>query len=470
MAMGPAKGQAATLQIEMVCLDELVPADDRLRRLDELVDWRFVRAEAAPYYAGDVGRPSIDPIVLVKLMLVGALEGIGSMRELLRVASMRVDLRRFLGYGFTERLPVHQTISHAQTRRFVDAGLFERLFLRSVALCKTHGLIDGSHLSVDGFHVEANAALASLRASLEPVVDVDDAAAMADEMVPPATASTREPDADGDAGAGTGPRARLVLAEPRSGPTPRRHSSNATTVSRTDPDAKLRGKPGQRPHLVYRGQIAVDPKARCIVACRGETADGHEGDALAPLIQRARFVCPELESVGADQGFAGEQVWKDVAALGVIAYVPPQRTMLPAAGEPPKTDAKREALAARQRCKTPAGIWAHIRRMCDAEGGVAELKNEHGMDRARCRGTDLFHVQLLLGCTALNVKRLVGRGEAASGQAASPANAQQAPEEGAVEASGADHAPHEDLTRDLAARIAIILAARPTWTITLSMN
>ncbi len=167
--MGPAKGQAATLQIEMVCLDELVPAEDRLRRIDEAVDWGFVRSEAEPYYARDVGRPSIDPIVLVKLMLVGAMEGIGSMRELLRVAALRVDVRRFLGYGLHERLPVHQTISHAQTRRFVDAKLFERLFLRSVALCREHGLIDGTHLSVDGFHVEANAALASLRASLTPV-------------------------------------------------------------------------------------------------------------------------------------------------------------------------------------------------------------------------------------------------------------------------------------------------------------
>src|SRR5512144_919983 len=103
MAMGTEKGHAATLQVEMVCVDELVPAEDRLRRIDAAVDWGFVRAEAASYYAEDVGRPSIDPIVLVKLMLVGALEGIGSMRELLRVASMRVDVRRFLGYGFGER-------------------------------------------------------------------------------------------------------------------------------------------------------------------------------------------------------------------------------------------------------------------------------------------------------------------------------------------------------------------------------
>jgi len=72
MAMGQAKGQEATLQVEMVCLDELVSEDDRYRKLDRLVDWAFVRELAAPYYVEDVGWPSIDPIVLVKLMRSGA--------------------------------------------------------------------------------------------------------------------------------------------------------------------------------------------------------------------------------------------------------------------------------------------------------------------------------------------------------------------------------------------------------------
>ena len=202
----------------------------------------------ASYYADEVGRPSIDPIVLVKLMVAAALEGIGSARELCRVAGLRLDLRRFLGYGFHERLPVHQTLSHAQTRRFVDGALFERLFLRSVALCREHGLVEGTHLSVDGFHAEANAALASLRASLAWSAFRSSAGS----QLPTAARAPRAP--------------QLSLAEPRSGPTPKRRSSNATSVSRTDPDAKLRGKPGQRPHLVYRGQVAVDPKARCVVA------------------------------------------------------------------------------------------------------------------------------------------------------------------------------------------------------------
>jgi transposase len=303
MAMGALRGQESTLQVAMVCLDELVPGDCRYRKLDRLVDWSFVREAAARYYAQEVGRPSIDPIVLVKLMLAAALEGVGSARELCRVASLRLDLRRFLGYGFHERLPVHQTLSHAQTRRFVDGQLFERLFLRSVALCREHGLIEGTHLSLDGFHAEANAALAGLRASLALAAADEpgrDEPAEAEQPVPPAPA-------------------QLALAEPRSGPTPKRRSSNATSLSRTDPDAKLRGKPGQRPHLVYRGQVAVDPKARCVVACLGEQADGYEGDAACPVVDRVRFVCPELDSVGADSGFAAERVWRGLATRGITA-------------------------------------------------------------------------------------------------------------------------------------------------------
>ncbi|MBA3434194.1 MAG: transposase, partial [Actinobacteria bacterium] len=92
MAMGALKGQESTLQVAMVCLDELVPEDCRYRKLDRLIDWSFVREAAAPYYADEVGRPSIDPIVLVKLMVAGALEGIGSTRELCRVTSLRASL------------------------------------------------------------------------------------------------------------------------------------------------------------------------------------------------------------------------------------------------------------------------------------------------------------------------------------------------------------------------------------------
>lgn len=470
MAMGQVKGQAATLQVEMVCLDELVPEDDRYRRLDRLVEWAFVRELAAPYYAEDVGRPSIDPIVLVKLMVAGALEGIGSTRELLRQASVRLDLRRFLGYGLSERLPVHQTLSHAHTRRFVDAALFERLFLRSLELCQQHGLVEGTHLSIDGFHAEADAALASLRASLAlapaPEAEAGDEGEPSDGGEP-RPAGQLALDGEPAAGQPGGERPALTLAEPRSGQTPRRRSSNATSVSRTDPEAKLRGKPGQRPHLVYRGQVAVDRKHRVVVACLGEQADGFEGDAVEPLLDRVRFACPELESVGADSGFAAERVWRAIERRGIAAFIPPQPTMLPKAGEEAKTEAQRQAGAARARCKSPAGIAAHRQRMADAEGVIGELKNQGTADRAQRRGTPHYHVQLLLNCTAVNCKRLADHApQAQTGVAAAPQTAQARPP--AVSAAAAQP---PTATADRSRWLGALLAARPrAWDYTISLN
>jgi hypothetical protein len=252
------------------------------------------------------------------------------------------DLRLFLGYGLGERLPTHQTISEAHTQRFADGDVFERLFLRTVALCKEQGLIEGSHLSVDGFHAEANAALRSLRASLEPIASGE--APAKDE---PERDAPPEPP-------------RLRLAEPRSGPTPKRKATNQTVVSTTDRDARLKSKPGQRPHLVYRGHVAVDPKARCGASCLCERAEGHEGDALAPILDRARFALPELASVGADQGFAAERVWQDAAERTIVAHIPPQKTMLPRDGREPRTNAQRLALAKDARVSHQGPVGAPI--------------------------------------------------------------------------------------------------------------
>lgn len=413
MAMGPAKDPAQTFQHEIVCLDDLVPAEDLYRRLDALVDFSFIRAGAAPYHSPE-GRPSVDPIVLVKLMLVGALEGIGSMRELLRVAALRLDVRRFLGYGLGERLPVHATVSLNRTRRFIDGQLFERLFSRSVALCAEHELLDGTHLSIDGFHTEANAALSSLRASLHPA---------------PEPGPDPQPEPAAEVAPGSAPQ--LSLAPPRRGPTARRTSSNATAVSTTDPDARLRHKPGQRARLQHRGQVAVDPKHRCIVACLGESASGFEGDAIAPLRDRARFVVPELCSIGADKGFCAVRVWADLTQRRITAFIPPQARMLPAGV--PATQSQRLALAARARTKTAEGLWAHARRMADAEGAIAEVKTQGTLARARCRGTPLFHIQVLIDFAAVNCKRLVRHaGVAATGIAAAPR----------VAAMSADPGPH----------------------------
>jgi len=383
-----------TRQVQIVCLDDLVPADDELRRIEQLVDWEHVRATARPFYnPGGVGRPGIDPAVLVKLALVLAWRGLPSMRATLKAAATDMAIRRFLGFGLTERLPDHSTFSHAQTRRFADSSVFEQLFTAVLRQCTDAGLVGGRRLLVDATHVEADAALKSLRADL----------------------STIDGDGDGDgdgqtvAGVPAQTRPKLALAEPRTGPTPKRKASNATALSRTDPDSKLRGKPGHRTHLVHRGQVAVDPKARVIVAVEAETATGSEADALKTLVGRARFAGHAVCELGADAGYASQTSYAELDRLKTTALIPPQ----PGAKHP-------AAEAARQRMCTPVGHDTAIDRQTHAEGAIAELKH-HGLGRARCRGTRKLQLQLLAAATAINLKRLLAAGDArADGQIGDP--------------------------------------------------
>ncbi len=386
MAIGHARTGEETRQVQMVSLDDLVPAQDKYRRIESLVNWAAVRASAEPFY-GDGGRPSVDPAVLVKVFLVAAVEGIGSMRETLRRAEVDLSIRRFLGYGLTERLPSHATLSYAHCVRFAGSSVFEQLFTQVLAQCRQAGLLDGDRLLVDATHVEANAALSSLRAELRVIDDGGDAAS---EPEP-----EPEPEPVG--------RPALALAEPRSGPTPRRRASNATAVSLTDPDAKLRHKPGQRPHLVHRAQVATDPKNRVIVAVCAERAIGHEGDGLPAIIDRARWARHRASEVGADQGYAAAAVYEALQDLGVAAFIPPL----------PNMRHTEHGQAARHRCKSPPGVAVAIDRMTHGEGAISELKLQHALDRARCRGTAKLQVQLLLAATAINLKRLITRPRAA---------------------------------------------------------
>ncbi|MGH2943457.1 MAG: transposase [Solirubrobacteraceae bacterium] len=359
-----------TRQVQMVCLDELVAGDDVLRRVERLVAWDAVRESAAPFYS-DFGRPGVDPVVLVKVFLVAAIRGMGSMRETLRVVQVDLSIRRFLGYGLTEVLPHHATFSYAQCVRFARSSVFEQLFTQVLASCRDAGLLDGSRLIIDATHVEADAALKSLRAELELI--------------------------DGDADGG-GERPSLALAERRSGPTPKRKASNATAVSRTDPEAKLRYKPGHRPHLVHRAQVATDPKARVIVAVLAEPATGHEADSLPIIIDRSKWLRHRVDEIVADAGYASDAVYTDLAKRRIEAFIPPQPNMLKRAG----------GQAARQRCKTPRGRGAAVDRITHGEGAIAELKR-HGASRARCRGTTKLQIQLLLAATVINLKRLTAR-------------------------------------------------------------
>ena len=278
--------------------------------------------------------------------------------------------------------------------------MFEQLFTQVLASCREAVLLDGSRLIVDGDAVEANAALKSLRAELEVV---DGAGS---------SGGSARIDADGAAG---GRRARRSLSWPRrrSGPTPKRKASNATALSRTDPDAKLRDKPGHRPHLVHRAQVATDPKSRVIVAVHANR-DGHEADSLPIIIDRARLVATPV-SRSSRTPVRTDGIYASLEARGSPAYIPPQ----------PNMRKSEHGHAARARCKTPVGSAL---RWTGSPTARARSLSSNATERTRPVSRDLEgSVQLLLAATAINLKRLMNRDPAAENAAGAAIHGNERP-------------------------------------------
>src|SRR5450631_3444199 len=144
---------------EPVNLARRIPEDHPLRKLRETVKLEFVREEVAGSY-GRKGNVSVDPVIVMKMMLLLFWDNVRSERELMRVIPLRIDYLWFLGYNLEDEIPNHSVLSKA--RRRWGAEVFARLFRQSVQQCLEAGLIEGSKLHADSSLVRANASLNSV--------------------------------------------------------------------------------------------------------------------------------------------------------------------------------------------------------------------------------------------------------------------------------------------------------------------
>src|SRR6201998_3846195 len=138
-------------------LEDHIPENHLLRLIDKHISFEFVRQQLKDSYS-ETGRPSIDPELLLRILLIGYLYGITSERKLVEELRMHLAWRWFTGLGFDEEIPHHSTFSKNRHGRFQESKLFEQLFERIVKQCVEVGLGGGKELAVDGSFVEANAA------------------------------------------------------------------------------------------------------------------------------------------------------------------------------------------------------------------------------------------------------------------------------------------------------------------------
>lgn len=149
------------LKLHMVTIEDLVPQEHFLRKLERVLDLSFVYEETTHMYSRKYGRPPIDPVVLVKYLLVGFLYGIPSERQIEQRIQTDVALRWYLGLDLFDRVPDHSTISQLRRRKPSFRKVFRRLFEEVVRQCIAAGLVSGRLAVTDSTHVKANASRAS---------------------------------------------------------------------------------------------------------------------------------------------------------------------------------------------------------------------------------------------------------------------------------------------------------------------
>jgi transposase len=137
-------------------LEEQIPTDHLLRMIDGHVDFSFVREQLKDFYS-PTGQPSIDPEVLLRLLLVGYLYGITSERRLMDEVRMHLAYRWFTRLGFDQEIPDHSTFSKNRHGRFRQSGVFRKVFEEIVRRCLDAGFVEGRNVAVDGTLVGANA-------------------------------------------------------------------------------------------------------------------------------------------------------------------------------------------------------------------------------------------------------------------------------------------------------------------------
>lgn len=144
-------------QIEMFCLDQLVPKNHLVRKLEAAISFDFIYDLVSDKYCMDNGRPSIDPVVLFKIVLIQYTFGIKSMRQTISEIQTNTAYRWFIGYGLNEQIPHFTTFGKNYVRRFKDTDIFDKIFVRILEEAVSAGLVKSDAVFIDATHVKANA-------------------------------------------------------------------------------------------------------------------------------------------------------------------------------------------------------------------------------------------------------------------------------------------------------------------------
>jgi len=269
-------------------LEDQIPEDHLLRLMNRHVDLSFVRERLKNSYSS-TGRPSIDPEVLLRLLLVGYLYGITSERRLLEEVRMNLAFRWFTRLDLDQEIPSHSTFSKNRHGRFRQSGMFREVFEEIVRRCLSVGLVEGRNLAVDGTLVQANASRES-RIAREKLQDAAQVSRTVEKYL-----------------------SELEEANP---------VCEANTVSTTDPDAVWAKKTGPA-MLAYFDHYLIDTTSRVILGVEATPALFHQETVAArKMMESVETLGIKPATLGADKAYGSGEFLAWLLARGVQPHIP----------------------------------------------------------------------------------------------------------------------------------------------------
>ncbi len=306
--MGQRKQQDSFFNYK-VNLDKRVRKDNPLRKIDELIDFSFVRDEVRHTY-GEVGNPSVDPEVIMRMMFLLFFDNVASERKLMEIISERLDYMWFLGYGLDDDIPDHSVLSKA--RRRWGPEIFKRLFVETVRQCVCAGLVDGSKLHVDGSLIDADASTDSVRKGPPELIAALKAAYLREE------AKLDDSDEDGGPkGGGSGGGGSDV-------PSPKKYyrPKNKGMMSTTDPDSAMISRRGLGSRPRYKNHRAVDDHCGVVTALVTTPGDVEENSKLFELLDLSESITGlKVLTAVADAQYGTADNFRECALRGIRAHM-----------------------------------------------------------------------------------------------------------------------------------------------------
>ena len=239
-------------------LDKVVPPDHLVRQIDGVLDLSWVHRELAPYYS-HTGRPSIDPVLMIRMLLVGYVFALRSERRLCSEVQVNLAYRWFCKLSVEDHIPDHSVFSRARHERFRESDALRRVFEGVVAMCIAAGLVGGEAFSVDASLIRADVDKMKRLPGDQPIAWPTISHAVREYL---ATLDAARNDEKGGGGDGD---------QSSSGGGSR--SKPPKEVSLTDPQASWVTRPGMNPFFAYDANYLIDNKAGIIVDAEGTRAN-----------------------------------------------------------------------------------------------------------------------------------------------------------------------------------------------------